>query len=96
MADVLVFLSTALAAAWIPILIKFVRAWRARGNPVSLAICGIILLSIYSNILVIAVYAYDGNPRWAAYATHVFNGLVCANFYLAFVWSNRRFPDARK
>lgn len=95
MAALLVALSTALAGAWIPVLLKFIRAWRARRNPVSLAICGVILLSIYSNIVVIAVYAFSGNPSWAAIATHVFNGLVCVNFYLSFMWARKRFPDSR-
>ncbi len=92
----LIALSVALAAAWVPILLKFIRSWRARRNPVSLAICGAILLSIYSNILAIAVFAFDGNATTAAIATHVFNGMVCVNFYFAFLWASRKFSDDRR
>lgn len=94
-ASFIILLSGLLALTWIPILLRFVRSWRARRNPVSLAICGIILLSIYSNVLTIAVYALDGEPVWAAIATHAFNALICLNFYLAFEWTKKRFPDAR-
>lgn len=95
MAVALIALSVALALAWVPILLKFVRSWRARRNPVSLAICGIIVMSVYANAIALAVYAFDGNPSWAALATHIFNGLVCLNFYLSFMWARKRFPDAR-
>ena len=92
---ILISVSAVLTLVWVPILLRFVRAWQARHNPISLAICGIILLSIYSNILTIAVYLYESEPAWAAYATHSFNALICLNFYLAFLWSNKKFPDSR-
>ncbi len=91
----LITLSVFLAVAWVPLLLKFVRAWRARRNPVSLAICGVILLSIYSNIITVAVEAFDGSKTTAAIVTHGFNALVCMNFYFAFALSKRKFPDAR-
>lgn len=95
MATALLALSIALAIAWVPILLRFVSSWRARRNPVSLAICGIIVLSVHANVIVMAVYAFNGSPQWAALTVHIFNALVCLNFYLSFMWARKRFPDAR-
>jgi len=84
--------SILLAVAWIPILIKFIRAWRSRNNPVSLAICGIIGLSMYTTTVSIAVYAFDGNTAASTLGIYVFNAIACANFYFAFRRAEKRFP----
>lgn len=74
-------------------MLKFFRAWRTRANPVSLAICGLILLLIYTNVLSIGVV---GDALWSTVLTLAFNVIICGNFYLAFRWSNKRFVDTRQ
>jgi peptidoglycan biosynthesis protein MviN/MurJ (putative lipid II flippase) len=90
--------ATALAAlvglAWVPVLIKFFRAWRERKNPISLAICGVIALCIYLDIM--GAHRFFGTSvGWIATAIIVANAVVCGFFYLSFQWSKKMFPDAR-
>lgn len=96
MARILVGLAVVIAAAWIPIMQNFFRSWRARHNPVSLAICGIILHSIYANSVCVGMYAFGVDLRWATIAICIVNALACGNFYLAMIWAERRFPSDRR
>lgn len=85
-----------LAVAWLPLAWRFFRGWRNRKNPVSLAICAAISLSSYANILLALTLL--GQASWAffTFATRVFDLIVVANFYVAFHWSNTRFPNTRR
>lgn len=97
MRDLLVFLGTVVVAlGWIPILLKFFRAWRTRSNPVSLAICGLIVFGVYSNVVTIAVSMTQGNMAVANTITWGFNVLSCVNFYFAFRWADKRFNNDRR
>ncbi len=92
----LVALACALSLAWLPIAYKFQASWRARKNPVSLAICATALLLAYSNI--IFGFAVMGETTWRFYAiaTHVFELVIVVNFYVSFQWANRKFPGNRR
>lgn len=95
MTTAIVIVSIVLAAGWIPLAVRFLRGWRSRKNPVSLAICAALCLFAYTNAL-FALVAIDGaSLQFLAIATHVFEVVVIANFYVAFKWSEKRFPDAR-
>lgn len=94
--ELFTLIAAVLSIGWIPILLKFYRAWNSRRNPVSLAICLVIAYLIYNNIVDLAVYAFSGNPTWSMGALNIFNMLVCVNFYVAIRWSNRHFSEARK
>ena len=82
-------------AAWVPVLWRFFSAWRKRRNPVSLAICLMITLLLYTSI--ISIMRLDGTitPEWAWFGFLLFNVTTCANFYAAFWWSGRKFTDTR-
>ena len=85
----------AIALLWLPILFKFIRAWHERRNPISLAICGLILFVMYRNVIRTLADVYNYSPlleNTMVTGTHL---LVCLNFYLAFYFTRRRFPDAR-
>jgi hypothetical protein len=85
----------ALAIAWIPLAWRFLRGWRNRKNPVSLAICAALCLFTYTNVL-LALELNDGASwEFFAIATRVFDVIVVVNFYVAFKWSAKRFPEAR-
>jgi len=96
MNSLLIFLSGALALAWIPLALRFQRGWRTRKNPVSLAICAATFQFTYVNILF--ALALQGETTWRFYAvaTHAFEIIIVANFYIAFRWSDRKFIDARR
>mgnify|MGYP001591707496 CR=1 FL=1 len=97
MRDILVFLGALVVAlAWIPIMLKFFRAWRQRSNPVSLAICGLIVFVVYSNVVMIATYLTQGNMAAAFASAWGFNTLSCINFYFAFRWADKHFNTARQ
>lgn len=92
---ILMILSVVLALAWLPLMLRFYRGWRNRRNPVSLAICAGLCLFVYTNILFLLVLLDGASWRFLACATHVFEGVVLVNFYIAFRWSAIKFPDAR-
>jgi len=91
----LVVASIVLAIAWLPLAVRFLRGWRNRKNPVSLAICAALCLFAYSNIMFALVLIDGASLRFLAVATHTFELVVLANFYVAFKWSAKKFPDAR-
>lgn len=85
-----------LAVAWVPLFFRFLRGWRHRKNPVSLAICAMISYLIYTNVIAAFTTLGMGSWRTERQLTLLFNGLVLINFYLSFRWSEQRFPDARR
>ena len=87
----LIIASGALALMWIPLALRFNRGWKTRRNPVSLAICAAILLSVYGNIMYALAVADVTTWRFFAMATHVFEAIVIGNFYVAFRWSDKKF-----
>lgn len=93
---VLIVLTMALAVTWLPIVIKFQRAWMDRKNPVSLAICAAALLFAYDN----AIYslAVMGETTWHFYAvaTRCLEIIIVINFYISFRWSNVKFAGGRR
>lgn len=96
MKSLLVIWALMLAIAWVPLALKFQRSWRGRKNPVSLAICLVVLLFIYSNL--VFTLAVTGQTTWRFYAvaTRSFEVAAIVNFYIAFRWSDARFGGTRK
>jgi len=81
--------------AWVPILLRFVRSWRERRNPVSLAICGLI---IYVQFLSLSVaWVVDGSVGLVGLLS--VHGLLCSaacvNFYAAFRRARHHFRERR-
>jgi len=91
-----VIASLALAVAWIPLFLRFLRGWKNRKNPVSLAICATISFLIYVNVMTATVALKLGDWQTVRILNLFFDGLVVVNFYVSFHWSNQRFPDARR
>jgi hypothetical protein len=81
--------------AWVPVISRFFNAWRRRRNPISLAICLVLGLLIYTCIIIIENVEGEVAPLWLWIGFLGFNALVCFNFYVSFWWSSRRFPDRR-
>lgn len=93
---VIVLWALALAVGWLPLAWKFHRAWTKRKNPVSLAICLVMVLFAYQNAMFIL--AVQGETTWRFYsiATRSFEVIAIANFFIAFRWSDAKFADARR
>lgn len=91
-----VIVPAALALAWVPLLVRFLRGWRSRKNPVSLAICATISALIYGNITTALTAMGQGAWETVRMLTVAVNVFVVVNFYLSFHWSSQRFPDARR
>jgi predicted membrane channel-forming protein YqfA (hemolysin III family) len=79
------------AAAWIPILVKFLKSWKTRSNPISLAICALVCLAIYLGVLPYWRCTADSDVLW--FAASGVNLLVCGYFHLSFVWAKERFKN---
>jgi hypothetical protein len=79
------------ALGWIPILFRFARAWRARGNPISFAIAILVLRTIYVPVYLVAFL----EPSWPLAAATVVDFLVLAIFYAMIFYTERKFPDVR-
>ncbi len=91
-----VIASAALALAWIPLFRRFHRGWKNRKNPVSLAICAMISLAIYGNVMGVLLALGMGDWWTVRVLSLTLDAFVIANFYLSFRWSDQRFPDARR
>ena len=89
-------ISLVLAVAWIPLIGRFLRGWRNRKNPVSMAICAMISFLIYVNVITALTLMGLGTWETTQSLSILFNAFVIINFYMSFHWSNQRFPDARK
>jgi hypothetical protein len=80
-----------IALAWIPVFLRFLRSWRTRGNPISLAICALIMLALY-----IPVYLATAFPdSWPRLTVITLDGISCVTFYVTFRYASRKFPDTR-
>jgi hypothetical protein len=86
----LLLLSLILSAAWIPILLFFLKNWRERGNPISLAICGLVGFSAYTDAMVWLYFSNNCNP-YALLAMHIMQALVMIFFYVSFKWTKKKF-----
>ena len=84
-----------LAAAWVPLMARFLRGWHKRSNPVSLAICATIVALIHNNVVAALVEMGQITGDTVQVLVVCVNVVVVANFYLSFHWSKRLFPDDR-
>jgi hypothetical protein len=84
--------ASAVALAWIPVFLRFVRSWRARSNPISLAICVLIASVIYTPVYVASAFPVG----WPTATVIAINTITCATFYITFRYANRKFPDTRR
>jgi hypothetical protein len=84
--------AVAVALGWIPVFVRFFRSWRARGNPISIAICVLILFALYLPIYLPAT----SSMSWPFATVIALDAIVCMTFYVTFYYANRKFPDTRK
>lgn len=97
MASIVALASVVISAAWLPIVVKFFVAWRRRHNPVSLAICLVLLFIVFAT-MGHGVWAVFGHEDYEAVTSTVLavQVLVCLFFYCSLYMSRKKFPEARK
>jgi len=88
-------LSVISAALWIPILTKFYKSWYARQNPVSLAICSLILLILWMAAAGVWIFSSDVSQELITVCSSGLSAMVAIVFHVAFYWSDHRFTDSR-
>lgn len=92
---ILGLLALAQAVAWLPIFARFLRSWRQRKNPISLAIGALVLLAAYVGVAPYWLGEHVVSSDLVAYGLLAGSWLVLINFYVATVWANRKFKDER-
>jgi hypothetical protein len=91
-----IIVSAASVILWLPIIFRFYKSWIARRNPVSLAICAAILLIMWTALAGIWIVAGSVNHGMVILVSTGMSAAVAMYAHVAFFWSSRRFPDARK
>ena len=79
------------ALAWLPVLLRFYRSWRTRGNPISLAICVLVLAALYGPVYLTATLPVS----WPVATVGAINFIACATFYVTIHYAAQKFPDTR-
>lgn len=79
---------------WTPILAFFLKSWIKRKNPISLSICAIILLVIYTGVL--QPYSAKSDPDVFLLTMGAVNLVTAVHFYISWIWANRRFRSDRR
>jgi hypothetical protein len=85
---VAVTLSIVLGLLWVPIGYFFYKSWRERRNPISLAIVGLIFVSIWTDVTTWLLLHV--NWKITLVALRAVNALAMVNFYLSIRWANRK------
>ena len=81
---------------WMPILINFFRQWRARGNPVSLALAIAILLIMWWVVSGVWLITGAADTALVVYSSAGASILAALGAHYAFHRSKGNFPDQRK
>lgn len=82
-------------AGWIPILAHFWKAYRHRGNPISLAIAALIGLLMVLDLSTLWIYG-EVPPIIVATVGQILCLVICGYFHYAVRQSDSKFPDSRK
>lgn len=80
-------------ALWIPLLLRFIRNWRERGNPVSLAIAVLIAFAMFTATSAFWVF-YEVDAAVMLAGNLALCGLVAAGMHVA-LHRAKRFPSTR-
>ena len=80
---------------WLPILLKFYKSWLGRHNPVSLAICALILLLVWSSVAGAWLVTGSLDADVVILVSSGLSAMVAAFSHVAFYWSEKRFSGER-
>ena len=90
---VLIIFSVALAIAWVPVALYFVKAWRKRRSRLALAICAMSAYPIFINIS--SIVFLSETPENIVRILVCTNFLVLINYVMCFRWQQERFAFAK-
>lgn len=84
-----IIISMVVSTLWIPVLWFFFKNWRARKNPISLSICGVLFFVVYSDALVwVAKVSSSMMPLYIMQGTEL---LTIIFFYVSLRWARWKF-----
>lgn len=90
------FMYVVLIVAWIPLLLSFFRSWRARKNPISLAICLTIFLAAFTNVYLV-LSLFDKTPERVEVVVYgICNAAVVGYFHVARRCADKTFTSDRR
>ena len=92
-----VYLILAIASVllWLPILCRFYVSWNNRRNPISLAICAMILMLIWVAIAGTWVVSETIDTGMVMFVSTGLSTAFATYAHVAFYWAKKRFPDRR-
>lgn len=91
-----IFAGAIVTILWIPALLHFVRAWRSRHNPVSLAITAHILFTMLQSVPAALWVLDERTDRELVIALALaLSAALCCLYLWAFRWSDQRFKNER-
>lgn len=92
---VYVAVATLAVALWLPLFIKFYRAFMQRKNPISLGVAGTIMLVMWT--VVAGIWAITNAIDAAVFlmTSAVASTFIAAFTHFAFYWSAKNFPNSR-
>lgn len=74
-----------ISVSWLPIFLRFTRAWRRRGYPTSLGIAGLVLFAMYAPICLAAQLPLS----WPVATVLAIDTLSLITFYVALLCAAR-------
>jgi hypothetical protein len=81
---------------WIPILLRFYRSWKTRGNPISLGICAAIILLIWTGAAGVWQVTDAVDATVVVLVSTTLSLAVAVYCHFAFRLAERLFDDPRK
>lgn len=80
---------------WIPILLRFYRSWAGRHNPISLAICALILLLVWFAVAGAWLITENISAYTMMVVSTSLSAAVALYAHFAFYWAGKRFSKSR-
>jgi hypothetical protein len=80
---------------WVPILLRFIRAWRERKNPISLSIVVLILFMMILSLSPFWILHYNIDTKFIMAVNELLSLIVVTNFYVAFRFAGAKFKSTR-
>lgn len=80
---------------WLPLFIRFYRAFVRRGNPISLGVAGTIMLVMWTTIAGLWAVSEAVSSGVVLFTSALASTFVAGFTHFAFYWSDRKFKNTR-
>ncbi len=90
-----IILTLVSVSLWLPILRRFYKSWMGRRNPVSLAICAMIMMAMWAAVAGVWLICASVSAPVVMFTTTGLSSGVAVFAHFSFHWAQRRFPENR-